>query len=221
MKKAFTLLELVFVIVIIGILATFIIPSTKTNPVQEAAIQLVSHIKYTQHLAMMDDKFNAADSEWYKTMWQIRFTNGSDGSDGMIAYAIFSDWKNTHTSHPELDELAKDPLSGDVITGGVTNAIHYLSDGVYSKANLGATYGILDLDFSSSCNNSMRISFDHLGRPNNMELSSSTSYVDAMSELITQTCSISICSVADCSLASDGQKATILIEPETGYTHIQ
>lgn len=221
MKKAFTLLELVFIIIIIGILIVAIIPKIQTNPVREAAIQLVSHIRYTQHLAMMDDKFDSTNPEWYKTMWQIRFTNGSGGSDDMIAYAIFSDWKNTHTSHPEFDELAKDPLTGDVITGGVTNSIHYLDDGVYSKANLGATYNIQDIDFSASCNNSMRISFDHLGRPNNKQLSTSTSLTHALSQLITQTCSITICSVSDCNLATEDQKTTILIEPETGYTRIK
>ena len=57
MKKAFTMLELVFVIVVIGILAAAIIPSTRTNPAQEAAIQLLSDIRYTQHLAMIDDKY--------------------------------------------------------------------------------------------------------------------------------------------------------------------
>ena len=76
MKKAFTLLELVFVIVLIGILAATIIPNTKTNPAAEAAIQLQSHIRYAQHLAMMDDKFGSSTS-WYKNLWQIAFTGNT------------------------------------------------------------------------------------------------------------------------------------------------
>ncbi|MBA1433268.1 MAG: prepilin-type N-terminal cleavage/methylation domain-containing protein [Epsilonproteobacteria bacterium] len=45
MKKAFTMLELVFVIVVIGILAALILPRTKTNPVQAAA-QSICFPKY-------------------------------------------------------------------------------------------------------------------------------------------------------------------------------
>ena len=71
MKKAFTLLELVFVLVVIGILAAFMIPSTRTNPAVDAAIQLESHIRYTQHLAMIDDKFDANNTRWYRNLWKI------------------------------------------------------------------------------------------------------------------------------------------------------
>lgn len=77
MKKAFTMIELVFVIVVIGILAAVIIPNTRTNPVQEAAIKLLSQIKYTQHLAMVDDGYNSTTT-WYRNRWQIVMdTNGS------------------------------------------------------------------------------------------------------------------------------------------------
>ena len=62
MKKAFTMLELVFVIVVAGIIAAVVIPNTKTNPAQEAAIQLLSHIRYTQHLAMVDDKYDSTET---------------------------------------------------------------------------------------------------------------------------------------------------------------
>lgn len=79
MKKAFTMLELVFVIVVIGILAAVIIPSTRTNPASEAAIQLLAHIRYAQHLGMMDDKYNATSATWFRNNWQIRF-NGNQYS---------------------------------------------------------------------------------------------------------------------------------------------
>lgn len=96
MKKAFTMLELVFVIVVIGILAAAIIPNVRTNPVQEAAVQLESHIRYTQHLAMVDDKFEAG-ANWYRNMWQIAFTGN--------AYSIVSNSSG----------VAQDPQSGNSI----------------------------------------------------------------------------------------------------------
>ena len=62
MKKAFTMLELVFVLVVIGILAAVMIPNMQSTALREAAIQVVSHIRYTQHLAMIDDKFDTTDT---------------------------------------------------------------------------------------------------------------------------------------------------------------
>jgi len=227
LHNAFTLMELLFVIVIVSILTVVIIPRTTSDRLHEAATQLVSHIRYTQHLAMMDDKFDVNDigaatgkPEWHKSMWQIRFTKGSGGSDGKIAYAVFSDWKGLHTSSPQKEELAKDPLTGYGITGGVTNTIHYKDEGIYSKANIGVTYGINDIDFSDTCDNSMRISFDHLGRPNNTHLTNADTNIEAMEYLIVDTCIISLCLTDDCDTASINDKIEIAIEAETGYTHI-
>ena len=108
MKRAFTLLELVFVIVVVGVLAAVIIPSTKTNPVREAAIQLVSHIRYTQHLAMVDDKFDATNNNWYKNRWQIHFTGNE--------YEIVS---NNNTT------FAADPMNSDANLSGIDLGADY------------------------------------------------------------------------------------------------
>jgi prepilin-type N-terminal cleavage/methylation domain-containing protein len=57
MKRfAFTMLELIFVIIVIGILAVLAMPSFNKNSLAEAAEQVAGHIRYTQHLAMVDDK---------------------------------------------------------------------------------------------------------------------------------------------------------------------
>jgi len=89
MKKAFSMLELVFIIVIIGILASVIIPRTETNPLRESAIKLLSHIRYTQHLAMVNDKFaSTGDANWYKKRWQIVFSNSSYSIVSGTTYAI-------------------------------------------------------------------------------------------------------------------------------------
>lgn len=95
MKKAFTMLELVFVIVVIGILAALILPRTKTNPVQEAAVDLLSKIRYTQHLALVDDKYDDNNASSYKNRWQIQF-NG-----------------NTYTVTSSNSGIAKDPSNRD------------------------------------------------------------------------------------------------------------
>jgi len=87
MKKAFTMIELVFVIVVIGILATAIIPRTRTNHNAETAIDLMSKIRYTQHLAMINDKYDRSDDEWFMKRWSIVFngTTYSILSNGVYA----------------------------------------------------------------------------------------------------------------------------------------
>jgi len=103
MKKAFTMLELIFVIVVIGILAAVIIPNTKSNPADEAAIKLLSEIRYTQHLALIDEKFNS-NNTWYKNRWQITFSGNQ--------YSIVSDNNNTFAKNPQItsDEIKNKTL---------------------------------------------------------------------------------------------------------------
>ena len=75
MKKAFTLLELVFVIVIAGILAFVLIPKSSYTKLLESANQIISHIRYAQQLALNNDQFDPNDKDWYKKMWRIEFKN--------------------------------------------------------------------------------------------------------------------------------------------------
>lgn len=93
MKKAFTMMELIFVIVVIGILAAVVIPRTGANKANEAAIKLTADIRYAQHLAMVDDKFNSADATWYEKRWQVRFNGG--------AYSIVSNDGATFAKNPQ------------------------------------------------------------------------------------------------------------------------
>ncbi len=41
MKKAFTMIELIFVIIVIGILAVVVMPRSSSNKLQEAATQVL------------------------------------------------------------------------------------------------------------------------------------------------------------------------------------
>jgi len=77
MKKAFTMLELVFVIVVIGILAAVIMPNVGSNPAPEAAVHLQNKIAYTQHLAQTDDKYDSGNATWFQERWQIVFEDNN------------------------------------------------------------------------------------------------------------------------------------------------
>ena len=91
MKKAFTMLELIFVIVIIGILAAVIIPNTRSNPTAEAATKLMAHLRYTQHLALIDDKYDGTANA-FRDRWQVRFTGDT--------YSIVNDNNTSYATSP-------------------------------------------------------------------------------------------------------------------------
>jgi len=221
MKKAFTMMELVFVLVVMGIIAAVVIPNTRTNPLEEAAVQLASHIRYTQHLAMIDDKYNANDADWFKGRWQLVFSSSvfTGGAD-VYAYTIFSDQDHGsgYGGDPIESEMAKNPEnSSQVMTGGYnsTAAINYTNPSFkgMKKLNLGKSYGVSSISLDGGCDYK-RISFDHLGRPITGDHSTMTGPYTASSQRLIS---------ADCNIVlkdSNDKNITITVTPETGYVKI-
>lgn len=221
MKKAFTMLELVFVLIVIGILAAVISPQMKSTKLREAAIQVVSHIRYTQHLAMVDDRYgdnSVGVNDWYKKRWQLLF-GSSASTNGNIAYSIFSDNGSdlTNYSKPNLAELALSPMNSDkYLSGGYSGILDTDNARASSKMNIGESYNISDIYFTGGCasTNVKRISFDHLGRPLRGTFNTYTQPYRSTATigLIKTTCNII--------LKNSEGNVTIAIEPETGYAHI-
>ena len=220
-KKAFTMLELVFVIIVVGILAAAMAPRFTRDNIQEAADQVVSHLRYTKHLAMVDEKFDLSDATWYKTRWQIKFSKNS-GSNNRWSYTIFSDALGTHSGNPDPKEIAINPIDPNrYLTGGTSgnHLIHYTDSHATKELNIGAKFGIEDIKFINCGSTATRIAFDYLGRPITGDISSSTKPYQK-SRILKQQCKISLCTVNPCSSASSSEKITIAIEPITGYIHI-
>jgi type II secretory pathway pseudopilin PulG len=220
MKKSFTLLEVIFVIVVIGILSSMIIPKLGSDKLSEASHQVISHIRYTQHLAMNNDKYNASDSNWYKKRWQFIFgkslnNSGKDTNDKQ-AYTIFSDTSNTSTGKPDFlnidnTEIAIDPSNTNkVLSGGYSGTLDWEDKHANKSLNLGLTYGITNMQLSGGCSNK-RIVFDHMGRPMDGDSSSLTSPYNS-ARLVTHNdpCILT--------LSSPQGSVSIKIEAETGYS---
>ncbi|MCZ6160298.1 type II secretion system protein [Campylobacter ureolyticus] len=226
-KKAFTMIELIMIIVVVGILSVIIIPRIDRNTLLEATNQIVSHIRYTQHLAMMDNKYNPKDPNWYKKRWMIEFTanshsiNNNDCQGNCLAYQIYSD-TTTSGNLNSPNEVAKDP----------NNPNRYLSAGWSGMSNpdkakrnpnlnIEKKYGIKEINFSQSCgggtknnNKNKSISFDETGRP--MQKVATTgnydkiTYEESVQRYLNDNCTITLIDDTD-------KRAIITIYAETGY----
>jgi len=224
MKTAFTLMELIFVIIVIGILSAVIIPNIENNSLKQAAQQVAADIRYTQHLAMINDRYDVNDKntanvvKWFKTRWQILFSN-NNSANGQWAYTIFSDLYGNSTGNPNRSEIATNP--GDIsriMTGGQSASDDLnISDPSFigmNRLNLGLTYGITNVTFSNSCSyyNSKRLIFDYMGRPLIGNISSLTSPYDN-AHILKQDCNITL-------TQADGNSIILTIEAETGFVKI-
>jgi len=200
-RFAFTMIELVFVIVVIGIITAVMLPRIDRDNVYEAAQQVISHIKYTQHLAMIDNKYDDNNTDWYKERWQIGFTSCTSGD---IAYTIHSD-EAAYGVLPARAETARDPLSKLRLYHNNCLQDPAQDDG---QVNLTNNFNIDSMDFTG-CANVQHIAFDTMGRPFT-NVSNSTS---STASYMTAVCDIVL-------IVNNDSNATIRIEPETGYTRL-
>ena len=245
-RRAFTMLELVFVIVVIGILAAAFIPRMDRDTLGEAAVQLASHIRYTQHLAMVDDKYvsepalskegsttsRAQNAQyWYLGRWQLKFSSAG----GSISYVVMADSTKSHyDGNPNANlasysEVAQDPLDHDkYLIGVAVNSFDGGSDThINDMLDLKKTYGINDLKIAggNSGSNARRIIFDHLGRPyrGDTKLTNSSRIQSSVDKLADSNITIKLCS-GTCDAPSNTIKneheILIAITPETGFVKI-
>lgn len=224
MKKAFTMLELVFVIVIVGILSIVAVSSFQRNTLQEAADQVVSHIRYTQHLAMMDDKFDPNESQWFMRRWTLRFQQnvvfGGVPNNNVWTYTIFSDLPNFGGHNPDLAGMALNPEnSNQFLSGGYDNTLNVNDARAMRTLQLGTKYGVTNVIFGGGCRaDTMFIHFDYLGRPMNSFPPAASIHPYQISAggfhyVLNARCTITLSN-------SINPNIVIAIEPETGYTHI-
>jgi len=233
-KPAFTMIELVFVIVVMGILAAMAMPRMERDLRQEAADNVLSAIRFTQHMALMDNVERPGTNTWQKAFWRF----GKEGcSDNGIFYYVGSDKDmgggiGIVGSGAGIGEAAIDPsngnwmmglnsancetdLSGQVFTGGTTASNRPASKNIF----LTKLYGISEgkMLFSSSCRTAANgktghIAFDYLGRPHSgITALTAPDY----SKLMTTDCNVTL-GFEDTSIPN----VIITIEKETGRVFI-
>ncbi|NBK99615.1 MAG: type II secretion system protein [Erysipelotrichia bacterium] len=195
--QAFTMIELVFVIVVVGILSSVVTSSFQRNTVQEAADQLVSHIRYTQHLAMTDDKFSPTNATWFRNQWHIDIKQDANNSN-LWTYSILSA-NNTNL-------YAKDPQNPSIYLSGLESVPEAKrAKNLQIQAKFGVSVTFVNCPVINAT--SLSLYFDSLGRPYGNKSAATEPY----SNLLTGICSIVL------SNGNAADNVTIEISPETGY----
>ena len=207
-QNAFTMLELVFVIVVLGILAALALPRLERDLRQEAADTILSNIRYAQHLALIDDKQKFNDASWQREFWQFKVESCGGGSG--LFFSIGSDMDQQ--GDLDRDEVALDPANGKPMfwtnTDDCSNGNE--ADPTVSK-NIFLTkrFGVDTITPSGGCT-TQHIGFDHLGRPHaGFSGSTQPNYASYLSTACIYTFTL-----------KTGESFQIRIEPETGYASI-
>jgi prepilin-type N-terminal cleavage/methylation domain-containing protein len=203
-RFAFSLLELVFVLIVIGILAVLAMPNFNGHPLQTAAEQVAGHIRYTQHLAIMDDKYDPTDPTWWEKRWQIRFPHTLINGVNVYYYEVFRDENKAGNSN--LNEEAVDPLTHETIGDGL-DAVAAIPD--KSLVNLTKRYGITTVTGTCVIGGAFHtLAFDSIGRP----------YLDVYTGLFSHQVPAAGCTLL-LTHPTDGT-ATITIHSQTGYVSV-
>jgi len=206
-NKAFTMIEMVFAIIVIGVLTAVALPRLQRDTKQQVADSILSDIRYTQHLALIDDKHNINNNSWQRSFWRIGF-NSCGGGSGLYEY-IGSDMD--YGGGISNNEAAIDPVNGKRMNWSTfTNCSNGGDAQTSDRIFLTNKYGITNISWGGSCSRARYVGFDNMGRPHQgFTLSGSANYISRLNTA----CFIKF-------KLSGGDTFSISIQPETGYAQI-
>ncbi|CAA6806268.1 MAG: Putative periplasmic ATP /GTP-binding protein [uncultured Sulfurovum sp.] len=209
-KSAFTMIELVFVIVVLGILASLAMGRMDRDLQQEASETILSHIRLAQQLALRDNKHRSDHNvEWQKAYWKIEFRQCLNGD---WSYRVGSDIGLSGGSNPLAEiESAINPVDGKYLWADDCDDLQSTQS---PSVHLSKKFGISDLNPTGGCN--QNVSFDYLGRPHR-----SVDYVGAdFSNIMTEDCNLTFTLSTDQNDDGNVDSFTITIKEETGHAFI-
>lgn len=158
MKKSITLIELILVILLIAVVATFFIPQKTNSKFEESVNRLELYLKYLRYQALVDNKYDDEDSLWYKKRWTLKFFRCRQ-SVGGIYYSIYSD--RNKSGHPSVEDSMKDPLTNK----NIHSSNYCKENSINSKYVLLSKNGISNIHLSCNETNSLgQISFASNGK---------------------------------------------------------
>jgi len=204
-KKSFSLLELIFAMVLISIATSQFIPKKNLSKLNLAANKIILYLKYTRYIAMIDNKYDINDEMWFKERWTLKFQKCSQSIGGLY-YVIFSDI-NHKGSPNKKTECLKDPISNKYL---YSNYDCEASKDESKYILLTKEFGVTNIDISCNTTSTIgQISFGNDGKIYS-RLGTNPENVDKYE--IKDICYINMYDIQE-------NKITIAIEPVTGYIH--
>jgi len=210
-RSAFTIIELIFVIVVLGILASLAMERVDRDLKQEASETILSHIRLAQQLALRDNKHRQDNNGlWQRAYWRFEYgkCKNTTNLDGTAAYYYRVGAATTLDKAFNKNESAINPVDGKYLY--TINSCDDLKKDESSTILISKKFGINKIEKYGGCNKVQHIAFDYLGRPHHQI----GSYGSA---------DFSKIMVNDCRLKfkmATGDSFTIIIEAETGHAYI-
>ncbi len=203
-KQSFSLIELIFVIVIISIVVIQFLPKLSNSKLNLAANKIIIHLKNTRYQAMIDNKFNDKDDFWFRERWTFKFQR-CEKSIGGVYYVVYSD--SNHGGHINKNETLKDPLTQKWLYS------NYDCDASFDESKdilLTKEYGITKIELS--CNNTTTIGQISFGYDGKVYTKLGTKIEDTYKYELKEKCNVNL-------YDNDNNYVTITIEPNTGYIY--
>jgi type II secretory pathway pseudopilin PulG len=207
------MIELIFVIVVLGILASLAMGRMDRDLRQEASETILSHIQLAQQLALRDNKHRTDNNSlWQRAYWRFEYgkcRNTTNPNDGTAEYYYRVGSATTLDSGFNKNESAVNPMDGKYLY--TMNKCDDLQKDESPTILISRKFGINRIRKYGGCANVQHIAFDYLGRPHHQI----GSYGAAdFSKIMTRDCRIKFEMSTDDSF-------TIRIQPETGYAYIE
>ena len=198
LKKSFSLLELIFVIAIVAIISSQIIPKTNISKLNLASDKIILYLNHTRYISHIDNKYDIEDNEWEKKRWTLKFQRCSSSVGGLY-YVIYSDTSGG-TAHFKKSETLKDPLTNKYLYSSSSCKNSY-DESKYIL--LTKEFGVTSVDVSCNTTSAIgQISFGYDGKI--------YSQLGTTPKEILNSCEIKL-------YDANQNFVTIIIEPKTGY----
>ena len=203
-RVAFSMIELIMVIVVMGILSALAMPQLDSDTRIGARDNIYSALQFTRNLALIDNRTNPEEDKWQQELWTIAFSSSSKGE----TYSIGSN--QNYENGFSQKECAIDPANGKYFYA--SNVGKDIGENQSPNVFLGINFGVDKVLFSDGCSGAKHIAFDNLGRP---FVGSTFSKKPLYSKVMTRDCKM-IVKFKD----TDLEDLEFSIKKETGFVEI-